>query len=109
MLLVPQDAHVNAPVLEVETEAAKIIAELADELVSNSLGEIVIHAESAAQALSVHRPVSGHGPEEIERGELGKRCDLGERLWQRGRLVDEEIGQGHAQRPPVEVRGHAGV
>src|SRR2546425_8568749 len=46
----PQGAQGKPPELEVKGKATKIITELADHLVGNTLGKVIVHAEEIGRA-----------------------------------------------------------
>ena len=75
----------------------------------DSLREVVVKPDSAAQALAAHVAPGGHGAQQVERSQLGERDRGRDRGRQRGRAIDKKVRNREAQRPTVYARGDAGV
>src|SRR2546422_3238041 len=105
----PQGAQGEPPELEIKGKATKIITELADHLVGNTLGKVIVHAEGAAEPLVADVAVSRHRAEEVERRQTRRRTCGRYRRRKARRAVDEEIGERHSHRAAAKMRSDARV
>ena len=69
-ILIPQVSQRKTPILEIDRETTEVVACLPHDLVGDSLGKVVVDAESAAETFSVYITVCGYGSEQVKRVQL---------------------------------------